>query len=90
MSNGCKRMTDGLPFRITRNMLYSFIAALLLIIGWFVRGWYAEVNMKLDTYAQACDNIDNRVIPLELIIPKIEKTMDRLEWKLDKHIGGNR
>jgi hypothetical protein len=83
----CKnRITDKPFIKITSKVLWSMVGSLLIIVGTLLGRWSSNVDFKLSEVANACNKLDNRVIPLEVMLPEIKKSLDNfiLEYRRDK------
>jgi hypothetical protein len=79
-----KRTTDKFSSKITKSTLFMIIVFLGGIVGWFIRGWYADVNLDRSVFATDIQVLKQKTCILEDTMPKIEKKLDKL---INMHLG---
>jgi hypothetical protein len=81
----CKeRFTDKFSFKITKGTLITAIVFLAGIVGWFIRGWYADVNLDRNLFATDIQILKQETSVFKDTLPKIEKKLDKL---INMHLG---
>jgi hypothetical protein len=81
----CKeRFTDKFSFKITKGTLITAIVFLAGIVGWFIRGWYADVNLDRNLFATDIQILKQETSVFKDTLPKIEKKLDTL---INMHLG---
>ena len=80
------RWDDLMSIKITKVSIWAILLFLISIISWFIQDWMKGVNVS----REACASVEQRVKVIEKdnerVIPMILKSLERIEYKLDKHI----
>jgi hypothetical protein len=79
-----KRFTDKVSLKVTKSTLFMIIVFLGGIVGWFIRGWYADVNLDRNLFATDIQTLKQETSVFKDTLPKIEKKLDKL---INMHLG---